>query len=163
MNTTSDALAPGLGLLSLREAIGFVNVDPPGNSTITFSPTVFATAQTINMIGFQFELNSKSQTETITGPAAGLTLNANGASRVFQVDSGVTAALSGLTITNGSTTTDGGGVDNNGGTLTLTGCTISGSSAKYGGGLANINGGTATLTNCTRQRQHGLRGRRRRV
>jgi hypothetical protein len=46
----------------------------------------------------------------------------------------------------------GGGIDNNGGTVSLFDCTISGNQATIGGGLAN-NGGagapTMTLTNCT--------------
>ena len=70
-----------------------------------------------------------------------------GPSRVFQVDAGVTASISGLTITGGSTGGNGGGVLNYG-TTTLTDCTLSGNSAEgYGGGLANF--GTATLTDCT--------------
>ena len=62
---------------------------------------------------------------------------------MFQVDSGVTASLSGLTITGGSTTGSGGGLYNDGGIVTLTDCTISGNSAGgNGGGIAN----TGTLT-----------------
>src|SRR5262249_30189037 len=64
-----------------------------------------------------------------------------------QVDAGVTAFLSGLTITGGSAD-NGAGLANHG-TLTLTDCTVSGNSASNsGGGLYNLNG-TLTLTNCT--------------
>ena len=73
-----------------------------GAATITFDPTVFAAPQTITLTGGQLELSDTGGLETITGPAAGLTIDAGGKSRVFQVDSGVTAALSGLTITGGS-------------------------------------------------------------
>ena len=68
-----------------------------------------------------------------------------GKSGVFQVDGGVTAALSGLTITGGSAAVGGGLV--NLGTITLTDCTISGNSAirRYDGGgleqLAQYGGG----------------------
>ena len=48
--------------------------------------TVFATPQTITLGGAQLELSDTTGTETITGPAAGVTVNAGGASRVFQVD-----------------------------------------------------------------------------
>ena len=41
VNTTSDSLAPGAGLLSLREAIGFANTAPAGNSDITFDNKSF--------------------------------------------------------------------------------------------------------------------------
>ena len=101
MNTTSDSLVPGAGLLSLREAIAFANADSSGIATITFDPTVFATPQTITLTGSQLELSNTSETETITGPAAGVTVSGGGLSRVFQVDAGVTASISGLTITGG--------------------------------------------------------------
>ena len=88
--------------------------------------------------------------QTITGPAAGVTVSGNQASRVFQVDGLVTASISGLTITGGTTTGNGGGLANFG-TTTLSNCTVSGNSAtgsySDGGGLANY--GALTLTNCT--------------
>ena len=58
-------------------------------------------------------------------------------SRVFQIDSGVKATLSGLTITGGSASTGfGGGLYSDDGTLNMTDCTISGNSANgEGGGL----------------------------
>ena len=77
---------PGRGLLSLREAVGFANTDPSGSSTITFDNTVFTTPQTITLTGSQLELSNTSGTETITGPAAGVTVSGGGLSRVFQVD-----------------------------------------------------------------------------
>ncbi len=56
-------------------------------------------------------------------------------------------ALSGLTITDGSSTF-GGGVFNEG-TATLTNCTIKGNSAEFGGGVDNFLSSTATLISCT--------------
>ena len=47
---------------------------------------------------------------------------------MFQVDTGVTASISGVTITGGNAGYDGGGLYNYG-TTTLTNCTISGNSA----------------------------------
>jgi hypothetical protein len=147
VNTTSDALAPGAGLLSLREAIGFANTDPPGDSNITFSSNVFSSPRTIALTGFQLELSKTNGTESITGPAAGVTVSGGGLSRAFQVDGGVTASFSGLTITGGKTAGNGGGLYNLG-TATLTNCTVSGNSAStQGGGL--MSRGTASLTNCT--------------
>ena len=88
-----------------------------------------------------------------------MTVNGDGASRVFQVDGGVTASISGLTITGGNAGNgDGGGLLNYG-TTTLTNCTISGNSANDGGGLNN-RGGTATLTNCTVSGNSGCERRR---
>ncbi len=57
-----------------------------GTETITFDPTVFATPQTITLTAGQLELSNTSGTETITGPAAGVTVSGNNASRVFQID-----------------------------------------------------------------------------
>ena len=65
---------------------------------------------------------------------------------VFDIDASVTATLSGLNITGGSTPASGGGI-NNAGSLSLLDCTISGNSAFTGAGL--YNSGTATLTSCT--------------
>ena len=60
---------------------------------------------------------------------------------MFQVDAGVTASISGLTITGGTTAGNGGGLYNDGGTATLTNCTVSGNSATGtaagGGGVYN--------------------------
>src|SRR5262249_48281881 len=97
----------------------------------------------------QLELSDQTGTETITGPGANLlSVSGNHASRVFRVDAGVTASISGLTITGGNAGHfgKGGGVSNYG-TTTLTACTISGTSAPSGGGLKNAGG--ATLTACT--------------
>ena len=174
VNTTTDAryglLSPP-GELSVRQAVGLADF-LGGTQTITFDPAVFATAQTIALTGGQLALSDTSGLETITGPAAGVTIDAGGASRVFQVDSGVTAALSGLTLTGGGSARFGGGLYNSGtvaltdctvsgntggnggglfdkGTATLVDCTFNGNSAAYGGGLYNYPGGTVTLIDCT--------------
>ena len=86
----------------LRYCINQANADDQAN-TIVFDPTVFSTPQTITLTGSQLELTDTGGTQTITGPAAGVTISGGGKSRVFQVDSGVTASLSGLTISGGST------------------------------------------------------------
>ena len=68
---------------------------------------------------------------------------------MFLIDSGVTASISGLTITgaNSSIYGSGGGVHNDG-TVALSGCTIEGNHGYYGAGLLNDDA-TATLTDCT--------------
>ena len=138
VNTTSDGIESPAGDLSLRQAVNLANV-LTGAQSISFDPTVFASPQTITLTAGQLELSDTSGTETITGPAAGVTISGGGTSRVFQVGQvgrHVTAALSGLTITGGS------------------------AAGTAGGGLENL--GTATLTDCTDQRQL-RRLRRRRV
>ncbi len=145
VNTTIDGIGSPFGDLSLRQAVNLANLFDTAE-TITFDPTAFATPQTIVLTRGQLELSDTGGMQTISGPAAGLTITANDASRVFLVDSGVTATLSGLTITGGSTSETGGGVVNDG-TITLLGCTVSGNTAKYGGGgLSNY--GTASLADC---------------
>jgi hypothetical protein len=92
---------------------------------------------------------------TISGPgAASMTVDGNLASRVFHVSSGVTAAIAGLTITNGTGWADelantGGGIYNDHATLALDSCTVSGNYAGYGGGGAHNRSGTLTVTNST--------------
>ncbi len=104
VNTTSSALLPGTGVLSLPEAVAFADLDSAGISTITFDGHVFATPQTIKLDGSQLELSNTSETETIQGPAAGVTISGATVSRVLEVDSGVNATFSGLTITGGAAT-----------------------------------------------------------
>ena len=148
---------PVAGETDLRQAITLAN-STTGANTIAFDSTVFNTPQTITLTGSQLELSNTSGTETITGPAAGVTVNGNNASRVFQVDANVTASISGLTITGGNSASNGGGV-NNYGSLTLTNCTVSGNSASggSGGGLDNY-GGTLALINCTVSGNHADNG-----
>src|SRR5262249_52668178 len=74
-----------------------------GPATINFAPAVFNTPQTIMLTGAPLELSNTSAIETVTGPAAGVTVSGGGLSRVFRVDAGVNASLSGLTITGGRT------------------------------------------------------------
>jgi hypothetical protein len=138
---------------SLRWAVGQANTTG-GDQTIDFNPIVFGTPQTITLSGTQLELTDTTGTETIVGPAVGVTVNGNNRSRVFQIDGGVSASISGLTITGGHNEgrNQGGGIFNSG-TLTLTNCTVSGNNAGsgyfpfQGGGI--FNSGTLTLTNCT--------------
>ena len=148
VNTTSDSANPGPGLNTLRMAIAYANTFASGTPTITFDPTVFNTALTITLTG-QLDLTDTSvAAETITGPAAGVIVSGGGTNRVFQVDSGVTASISGLTITDGSTSGSGGGLYNDGGIVTLTDCAISGNSAGAdGGGITNT--GALTLSGTT--------------
>ena len=174
VNTLSDSLAPGVGRLSLREAIGFDNTNPSGNVSITFDPSIFVTPQTINLSGYGLELSNKTNTAAIIAPTSGLQIVGDGSSRIFTVDPGVTASFTGLGISGGVAAGNGGGLYDNGGTVTLTNCTVTGNTASgNGGGIYNRKGGltlindeissnsalyagggvassgTATLTGCT--------------
>jgi hypothetical protein len=147
VESISGAITTTPASLTLPGAISLA--DQYADTVITFDPAVFGTAQTITLQGTALELSNTSlaTTTTITGPAAGVTIAGDQASGVLQVDSGVISSMSGLTITGGSVSGNGGGLDNLG-TVTLTNCTINGNSAgSDGGGLSNS--GTATITDCT--------------
>ncbi|HMX29307.1 MAG TPA: right-handed parallel beta-helix repeat-containing protein, partial [Blastocatellia bacterium] len=144
--TVTNADDGGTG--SLRAAMGSANISG-GADTIVFDPAFFNTPRTINLTG---ELPPINDSLTITGPGAHLLTvrrNTGGNYRIFTINSGVTAAISGLTISNGNAGTgDGGGILNNG-TLTITNCHITGNTAVGGGGISNTLGNLLTLTQST--------------
>ncbi len=131
---------------TLRWAIAEANA---GANTIKFLPAVFgtSTAQTITLAGSPLELGDTTGALTIIGPSAGVTISANGQSRVLEIGQGVNTSITGLNFKEGEWSQNGAGLYNSG-TLSLTDCIISGNSAgsSSGGGLFNT--GTATLTNC---------------
>ncbi len=126
-----------------RWAVSWANL---ATSPSTIELKLGVAPATITLAQGQLELSNTSESITIDdGPGQGpVTVNANNASRVFQIDQGVTASISGLIITGGSTSSfDAGGGLYNQGTLTLDGCTISGnSSSGGGGGVSNTGTGT---------------------
>ena len=87
---------------------------------------------------------------TIQGAGEGSTfVDGQDISRVFYIEklNGCIVDMSGMTVRNGNTTGNGGGILNNGGNVTLTNCTITYNEAgDDGGGIRND--GTMTLTNC---------------
>ena len=83
VNNPTDT--PVAGLIDLRQAITQANTNV-GDDTIVFDKTVFKTPQTIPLGGTQLELSDTTGKTTITGPNKGVTVDAGGASRVFQID-----------------------------------------------------------------------------
>jgi hypothetical protein len=143
VNSIGDTGA-GSGLLGdLRYCITRADADP--GSLIVFDQAVFATAQTITLGGSA--LPDLSQSMQITGPAAGVTVNAGRQSRVLAIDSGAAVAITNLTITRGQVGNSGGGILNSG-TLTLSNCTVSDNRGDPSGGGIN-NSGTLNLNECT--------------
>jgi CSLREA domain-containing protein len=128
---------------SLREALA-VLAQAPGGS-ISFGP-LFNTPQTIKLTLGELAINTSM---SINGPGAHkLTVSGNNASRVFNIASGLTVGLSGLTITGGNTANSGGGIAAGSGTLTVSNAVISGNTASSGGGISNLSG-TLTVSNST--------------
>jgi uncharacterized repeat protein (TIGR01451 family) len=128
------------GAGSLRQAI----LEACDGSTIGFDGTLTGP---ITLTTGELVINKNL---TINGLGANLlTVSGNNASRVFNIQAGKTATISGLTLTGGNPGAgDGGGVFN-AGTLTLASCAVTGSSATSGGGLVNSTGGTMTVTAST--------------
>jgi hypothetical protein len=152
VNNTADAggTCPGADC-TLRQAIATAGA----GDTITFS---LAANSTVTLTSGELLIN-KTLTISGPGPNALSVMRSAGATgfRLFDIGSGVTATISGLTISNGvlngtANNHQGGGIFN-AGTLTITNCTISGNSTQQtspgnsGGGI--FNGGTLTITNST--------------
>ncbi|MHB1556630.1 MAG: beta strand repeat-containing protein, partial [Isosphaeraceae bacterium] len=125
------------------------------SNTIDFNLPNPGTPQTITLSQGALVLGGSANL-TIQGPGAGLlTIDAAKSSRVFQVNLGVTASISGLTIT-GGTGTAGGGVYSKGNT-SLSDCVVTGNTAtNYGGGIYGSN--TLSLTDCTISANSGFMG-----
>ena len=107
---SDDPPDPHVGL-SLREALALADANP-GADTIEFAAAYLAN-QTIVLQ--QGELTVASDV-TVDGGDLGITIDANGASRVLHLQGGAEVTLDGLTLTGGRTTDDdfednGGGID----------------------------------------------------
>ncbi len=147
--------APNAGTGTLRQAIIDANANA-GADTIAFAAGVTGT------ISLESALPNLADDVTISGPGANvLTVqrdpSASTAFRIFAVNNGKAVGISGLTISGGRANgtafpgNAGGGIFNEGGTLTMTSSTISGNiagsldAAGLGGGIYNA--GTLTLNN----------------
>ena len=148
-----DSLADqgaGSGLVGdLRYAISQANANPG-------SDIAFAVTGTIQLLT---PLPNLTADVTINGPGATLLIVSGATTSVLTFDSGVTANLSGLTLSGGSAeggiisgtgtaASENGGAIVNQGALTVTDCIISGNRAgAFGGGI--YNSGTLTVTDST--------------
>jgi hypothetical protein len=126
------------------------NIANPAPNTIVFDTTgLFSSPQTVNLNGVTLSLSNPKTGVSISGPGGGIvSVSGNSAGGVFVVPAGATVAVSGITITGGSSTGNGGGVDNFG-NLTVTNSTVSGNSAANGGGIANETKGNLTVVAST--------------
>jgi hypothetical protein len=157
------------GAGTLREALANIctgntitfNIAGPGPHTITLTTGELAVTKDVTIN------NNSGKSITISG---------NNASRVFNINTGKTASIIGLTMTGGASANDAGAILNDGAltivnstlsgnaavndggainssatatSLTLINTTISGNTAALGGGGVFVGGGTATTINST--------------
>ena len=122
------------GTGSLRQAI--LNAQSNGgDQTVTFQSGL---SGTITLSSGLLEFSNAAADITIQGPEAGnLSVSGNQASSIFKIDSGVTATIIGLTLTDGNEGDGSGGAILNSGTLSVAHCTLSDDSASFAGGIQN--------------------------
>jgi hypothetical protein len=173
VTTALDSTVPG----TLRSAIAWADSDTGVTSsvplTIEFDTLgLFATPQVINLGLGVIALTNTARPIVIEGPGAAIvTIDGDGASGVFSVATGVTAQISGVTISGGMAVA-GGGINNAGalsvnaaefafnttpsgsgaaisntGTLAVSASGFSGNTGSYYGGAIFNDDGTATITN----------------
>jgi CSLREA domain-containing protein len=151
-NTNETAAADAaciVGNCSLRQAVNASNANDPGvgnHNTITFTNGLNGTVMLAN------GTLTLTRSVTIDGSGATIAVDGNHAVTVFAMNSGVTVAISTLTIQNGNSGNGnggfGGGINNFGGALTVTNSTFTGNSTSgNGGGIFST--GTLTVTNST--------------
>ena len=122
----------------LGAAIAQANSDNAGD-TITFGCSGgISLTSTLDITGSM----------TLDGTGQQVTVGGGGQVGVLSVASGVTFTLNDLTVVDGNAAVAGGGLLNNGGTVTITNSTFNGNVAADGGGVLNL-GGTVTITNST--------------
>nr|MCR5360324.1 hypothetical protein [Thermoguttaceae bacterium] len=142
--TTLDDVVADDGLLSLREAVSLADDD----AVILFAPLLIG--GTIHLTEGEILINRAVTIDASS--VGGITIDADGKSRIFQVlfGGGLSSSpvkLIDLTITGGKSDY-GAGIYCCYGVTTLTNCTISGNVASgEGGGIYNT--GTVTLIDCT--------------
>ena len=101
-----------------------------------------------NTLQFPPQANPSLTNLTIDGGGQAVQLDGQNNVQVFTVNTGMTLTLKRLTVTKGSSDV-GGGIDNNGGTVTFSNSTVFNNSASNGGGIFNTNSGMMTISNST--------------
>lgn len=148
VNSLADAggKCTASGICTLREAINSAN-SAVGPNTITFSVT--------GIITLGSALPALTDSVTIDGSGQSITVSGSGAYRVFQIAHGVTASFKALTIADGQAQTDcgntlncGGGIFNDGGTVTVSNSILSDNNVSGLGG-AIFTRGSLTVSNST--------------
>ena len=128
------------GNLSLREALDLADATS-GDDMIVFRQEL--SGQTITLDSALGQLSVDSDINLVGLGADQLTVSGNNAVRVFSVASGVTASISDMSITNGNSANEGGGIYSVG-DLTLDSVSVQNNSASTGAGIYQT-GGSLTI------------------
>jgi hypothetical protein len=149
VGTFADAVVPGDGVFSLREAVSRANA-LPGPDTIVLRPGVYR----LTLAGANEDANATGDLD-VTGP---VTIQGQGASltvidgvrldRLFDVHGKFGVSFSGLTLRNGRAGDGGGAAQAADANLKLVGCVVTGNSGLLGGGI-NAEHGDVTLIRTT--------------
>ncbi len=122
--------------LSIKNATGTVNE----NGTVNIANGIYNGSDNRGIV-----INKNM---TIQGQSqAGTIIDAQGADRIFTINSGVNVTIQNLTFTNGNSGY-GGAIDSSG-ILAVNGCTFTGNRANSQGGAINNNLGTLIVNDCT--------------
>jgi len=139
----------GPGDLSLREAVALASASVETADSISFSPAVFGTPQTITLTLGEIAIGGPV---SIQGPGAGLlTVSGNNASRIFNTSAapaGTAIAINQMTLTGGFSTVQGGAVFGAGQKIAMSGMVLTANKAAFGGAVLIISGGSFTADDC---------------
>jgi len=133
--TAANCVSGSANPCALRDAIAAAT----GNDTINFNPSVTLITVTSQLALTNFK-------GLVINGAGNVTMSGGNTTTVFSTNGVSISTINGLKIVNGSASFDGGGIFNNGGTLTLTNSTLSGNRAPHAGG-AIFNSGKLTVIN----------------
>ena len=156
-------IATGNGVCTLRAAIQEATAQP-ANDTISFDipqsdPGYDGTSWTVSLSSALPDLSTNL---TVDGPGANLltvTRVSLDAFRIFHVTTSGTVSFSGLTMTNGASSGNGGAILSDGGaTVNVINCTLTGNYGLRGGGISNQGTSTLNVTGCTVSNNNSTRG-----
>lgn len=143
-NPGNGACATSGGVCTLRAAIEEINAI--GGST-TYNIT-FSVTGTITLGSSLPNINHKLN---VVGPGSGsLTINGNDTFRLLEINSLLTASISGVTMSHGNAVNlQGGAIESGNSVVTLSNSVFDHNAATFDGGAIRNNGGNMTITNCT--------------
>ena len=142
VTTLDDVIDDTDMVISLREALAYADADANLGTTISFASSL--SGGTITLVDGEFAI-TKGYTFDGSGVEAAVTIDAGGASRVFNISGDAGAVeIKNLTLTNGSAAE--GGAIASASDLTLTDVSITNSTSAKRGGAVFVNGANLTVS-----------------